>query len=269
MPESGKTTFLAALWNLLFSEEIPTALVLGSLPQNREYLNSLSEKWIRFVEIGHTPTNEVQEISLQLKDNDDLIDFHVPDMHGETWEALWTSRLCAEHAVEWVQDTSGIMLFLHCEKIRYPLDIMDRNAMAKAIEEKLVENTVVDWSRIKSPTQVMLVDILQALTHPPLGSKNRKLVIIISAWDKAEETGLTPDKHLRVHLPLLHQFVQFGGNFTGVKVFGISAQGGDLKSKTDTEQLKAESVPSRRIKVVDGNSIHHDLTSPIRWLMEK
>ncbi len=269
LPESGKTTFIAALWYLLYSEEIPTVLQRGLLPKNRAYLNNLAYKWTRFIDVGHTPTNEVQEISLQLKDNDNLIDLHIPDMHGETWEALWNNRFCAEHAVEWTKDASGIMLFLHCQKIRLPLEIMDLNAMAATVEETPEGSTLVEWLSNKSPTQVVLVDILQALTRSPLGSRDRKLVIMISAWDEAEGMGSTPDEYLRVYFPLLSQFIQFSGDFTDVKIFGISALGGDLKSETDIEQLKAEDVPSERIKVIDGSSVHHDLTIPIQWLMKK
>lgn len=268
LPESGKTTFIAALWYLLYSQEIPTVLRQSILPKNREYLNSLAQKWIRFTDVGHTPTNEVQEISIQLMNNDNLIDLHIPDMHGETWDTLWNSRFCAEHAVDWVKDTSGIMLFLHCDKVRPPLEIVDVKAMVSSLGETPESNSVAKWSSEKSPTQVILVDILQALSRPPIGSKDRKLAIMISAWDKAEDTGLLPDEYLSTYLPLLSQFIQFGGDFRDVKVFGISALGGDLESETDTLKLKAEDIQSKRIKVVDGSKLHNDLTIPIQWLME-
>jgi hypothetical protein len=266
LPASGKTTFLAALWYLLSQREIPTALTLGALPQNRAYLNELSGKWSRFIPFERTP-DEVQEISMRLKDGTTGIDLHVPDMSGETWEAIWSTRLCAEHAAKWAQTACGIMFFLHADKIRPPLDIMTCNAMGEAAGKAQTDGNVTPWSPDNSPTQVILVDILQALIMPPLGSYGRRLAVIISAWDKADDAGVTPKKYLQVHLPLLHQFLEYSGTFSDVKVFGVSAQGGDLESAEDAERLKAEDMPSKRIRVVEGEHTHHDLTIPIQWLM--
>lgn len=267
LPASGKTTFLAALWFLLFNDEIPTALKLGAFPNHREYLNSLSAQWSRFRRIEHTPMEEVQEISIQLKDGIVDLELHVPDMSGETWEAVWSTHLCAEHAAKWAQVASGIMVFLHADKIRPPLDIMTCKAMVEAAGQTRTAGNLIPWSPDTAPTQVVLVDILQALTMPPLGIPGRRLAVIISAWDKAEAPGRTPYNYLQGHLPLFHQFLQCSENFSDVKVFGVSAQGGDLDSPEDTERLQAIDVPSERIKVVDGDRTHHDLTVPLQWLM--
>ena len=266
LPASGKTTFLAALWYLLSQKEILAALTLGALPQNRVYLNELSRKWSRFIPFERTP-DEVQEISMQLKDGPVDIDLHVPDMSGETWEAVWSTRLCAEHAAKWAQAARGIMLFLHAEKIDHPLDIMNYKAMVEAAGQTQEGADLTAWSPDNAPTQVVLVDILQALSMPPLGSYGRRLAVIISAWDKAQDMGMTPDKYLRIHFPLFHQFLHCSGNFSKVKVFGVSAQGGDLESTEDAKRLEAEDVPSKRIRVVEDDLTHHDLTVPIQWLM--
>lgn len=267
LPASGKTTFLAALWYLLFHREIPTALTLGSLPRHREYLNNLSSQWSRFSPIDHTPTEEVQEISLELRDGTVEVDLRVPDLSGETWEAVWSTRLCSKFAAKWAQDSSGIMLFLHSDKIILPHDIMNWRAMDNAAGQTPTTDKIIPWSPDKTPTQVVLVDILQALTMPPLGSYGRKLAVIISAWDKAEDMQITPNKYLQVHLPLLHQFLKYSGIFSDINIFGVSAQGGDFESAEDAERLKAEDVPSNRIKVVDADHVDHDLTLPIQWLM--
>ena len=79
---------------------------------------------------------------------------------------------------------------------------------------------------------------------------------------------LDPEEYLHSNLPLLHQFLQSSGNFSEVKIFGVSAQGGDIKSTKDLQKLKDENTPSKRIKVVDGTNVTHDLTLPIQWLMK-
>jgi hypothetical protein len=267
LPASGKTTFLAALWYLLFHKEISTALTLSSFPQHREYLNDLSRKWSRFIPIDHTPTEEVQEIFLELKNASVEIDLRVPDLSGETWQAIWSTRFCSRHAAKWAQDSSGIMLFLHCDKINHPHDIMNWRAMEESAGQNQIGDELIAWSPDYPPTQVILVDILQTLTMPPLGSYGRRLAVIISAWDKFENAEITPHKYLRVYLPLLHQFLEYSGKFSDINIFGVSAQGGDFDSLEDAERLKAEDVPSKRIKVVEGDNTHHDLTVPIKWLI--
>lgn len=276
LPHSGKTTFLAALWYLVFHMEIPTALTLRSLPEKRDYLNEISQKWAKFIEIERTKT--VKEISIPLIFNATDVNLCVPDMDGETWKLIWSSRSCDPHTAEWINNASGILLFLHADKIRPPLDIYTLNEMAEQCEQPpsgiVVDNNAEDnnkiaqipWDPEKSPTQVVLVDILQTLTMPPIGGNGRRLAVIISAWDKAEATGHAPEEYLRIHTPLLHQFLRCSGLFSKIKYYGVSALGGDIEEV----RSKSEDMPSVRIKVVEeGQTTCHDLTVPIQWLMEE
>ncbi len=268
LPASGKTTFIAALWYLLSNKEIPTALSLGVLPKSRIYLNNLSKKWSRVVQIDRTPTDEYQEISILLNSEISSVTLNIPDMSGETWSSLWSTRTCSEYVAQWAQNSSGIMLFLHSDKINPTVDIASNNAMIKAMGEQPEDGEFVPWSPNSTPTQVVLVDLLQSLALPPLGDKTRRLGVIISAWDKAKDVGQTPEKYLCYHLPLLHQFLQSSGYFSEIKVYGVSAQGGDFESAEDLQKLKDEDTPSKRIQVVDGTDTTHDLTLPIQWLMK-
>jgi len=266
LPASGKTTLLAALWHLLSQKDIPTALSLASLPQQRDYLSELSRKWSRFIPFGRT-SDEVHEISMRLTDETIDIDFHVPDMSGETWEAIWSTRFCSEAAAKWANAASGILLCIHVDKIRTPVDIMTCNAMANSAGRTRTETEPTIWSPDSSPTQVILVDVLQVLARPPLGNSGRRLAIILSAWDKAEAMNLSPEGYFQVHLPLLHQFLSYCNDFSEINIYGVSALGGDLESEEDAKRVKAEDVPSRRIKVVEDGKTHHDLTVPMKWLM--
>jgi hypothetical protein len=76
-----------------------------------------------------------------------------------------------------------------------------------------------------------------------------------------------PDEFLKANLPLLHQFLRYNGKYSAIRIYGVSALGGDLESAEDAKRVKAEDVPSKRIKVVEGEQMHHDLTAPIKWLI--
>jgi len=270
LPASGKTTFIAALWYLIYQEEVSTVLSLNEFPKNREYLNEISGKWCRCDEIPRTLTEVVQTVSLQLKADTAIVDLHIPDLSGETWKALWCNRVCPAHAFEWVKDASGIMLFLHSDDIVPPVEITDRTAMSEIAGEDPVDSEFIPWDPEKSPTQVILVDILQSLTTLPIGRSGVKLSVVISAWDLVDGDGdrMTPDKYLKDNLPLLNQFLNCSGKFSEVRFFGVSAQGGDLRSPLDQERLQAEDEASKRIEVVGDNCGQHDITAPIKWLIE-
>jgi hypothetical protein len=57
-------------------------------------------------------------------------------------------------------------------------------------------------------------------------------------------------------------------------VYGVSAQGGeydqnkpDARPREEAARLRDLDLPSKRIKLVFGNTESHDLTAPLEWLM--
>lgn len=64
--ESGKTTFAAALWHLVDSEEIPTALIKGMHIGDFTYLQEISGSWAEGYEVEHTRLQQVENIRVNL-----------------------------------------------------------------------------------------------------------------------------------------------------------------------------------------------------------
>lgn len=270
LPSSGKTTFFAALWHLLSEHEVPIALSLSKLPENREYLNKLSAKWRRHTEVDRTPTDELREIHLALKNNKgEEVELYAPDVSGETWKGLWTDRSCSTKIAEWSKEACGVMLFLHADNIDPPVDVPTCNSMAGGAPQGSGET--INWDPTDAPTQVVLVDILQSLSRHPLCHNARNLVVVISAWDKAADMGQTPEQFVEFNLPLLYQYLRCSGDFTQYNIFGVSALGGDPDVPAESERMKAENIPAKRIQVVNSNTElpgKHDLTMPIQWLLD-
>ena len=96
---------------------------------------------------------------------------------------------------------------------------------------------------------------------------------MLSAWDKVEEEGARPKEFLDTELPLLEQYLRQSTNGWTVKVYGVSAQGGDYDegcgavAQPSADALRNLETASERIKLVDGDSVDHDLTEPIAWLV--
>jgi hypothetical protein len=92
-----------------------------------------------------------------------------------------------------------------------------------------------------------------------------QLAVIVSAWDLVGQSAGSPSNWLATRLPLLSQYLRANPDRFATRIFGVSAQGGDLTR--DGERLLLEDVPARRIVVVEDTSETHDLTAPVRWAM--
>ncbi len=265
LPSSGKSTYIGALWHCVTSGEVKTSLVYDGLPDDRQHLNKLSRKWLQCEEISHTRLEENEQPEIKFRISEERINITFPDHSGEIWSNLWESRHCSKQLIDLASETIGILLFIHADTIKHPISVVDVVEQAEAIGEDLDDEKEVPYSPELAPTQVKLVDILQSLASEPFRLSNRRLSIILSAWDLVEAENIAPAVFLKKNLPLLAQYLYNNSQFPEWNIYGVSALGGDLQK--DIEVLKKLSQQSERIKVIDGQNQSHDLTRPILWLM--
>ena len=281
LPNSGKTTYLGALVHILDSEEVSTALKYNGTPKNRIYLTKLVEKWLEFKKMERNFVDSNDCIELNLINDDQQIVLTIPDLSGETWRTLWSSRHCDESVANLIEDASNLMFFIHCDKVVKPISVMEMKKQQDALNEvpgqdtlsKITEKVSEEWSPEKHcPTQVMAVDILQIIASRIKGRKHINLAIILSAWDTTLDLDCTPMEFTKNSLPLLHQYLESGFDYPNFEIYGVSAQGGDLDGKGDElEQKKAKldmfDIPSERVIIVGEEDYQHDLTFPIKKLL--
>ena len=62
LPRAGKTTYLAAFWHLLLSEEVADALQMAELQPSREHLNNITALWRQWKKIARTALPKEREI---------------------------------------------------------------------------------------------------------------------------------------------------------------------------------------------------------------
>ena len=265
LPGSGKTTYIGALWHSISSNEVETSLVYDGLPDDREYLNMLSTKWLQCEEMEHTRIEENKQPEMKFRIEEDRLSITFPDHSGEIWSNLWENRHYPKHLTTLTSETIGILLFVHADTIKHPISVVDIVEQAVALGEKLDPKQEKQYSPDLAPTQVQLVDILQLLAAEPFNLQRKRLSIILSAWDLVEAENMTPAVFLKNNLPLLDQYLKNNSDFEERNIYGISALGGDLKK--DIESLRSKSRQSERIKVIDGGNESHDLTLPVLWLM--
>ena len=271
LPESGKTTFVAALWHVIASQEVEGALALEILDAPADHLNELRGRWLRFEETFRTSSSaeKIATIKIRARDGNPTTEVVIPDLAGESIQRGLVERRWAASFVELVRDSTGVLLFVHPEKIRESWPISDAIEIAGEDERPYPsastseESTVSDWSPEAIGTQVMLVDLLQLLCGH-VEEERFRLAVVVSAWDLVLSKEL-PIEWLAKELPLLNQFLINAHCRLDFRVYGVSAQGGQLPD--DVDRLTAYSITSDRIQVVLDGLPSHDITAPIRWAL--
>jgi len=271
LPSTGKTTFLAALWHVVNTTEVPGALSLDKLHSDVTYLNKIRSAWLAFQEIARTPIGTMNSVSMRLRSADGIAaELLIPDVSGEMFALSWSDRKWPKHFDAFVQDATGALLFIHPEHVSEPTTI----TMVEHLVNELGPETntptpcpnvdIVSWHPNLSPTQVQLVDILQMIESRS-AVRPFKLSVIVSAWDLVEHLGQDPQTWVERRLPLLFQFIRANAKVFKSAFYGISALGA---SKENLEQFHSAFEQAKRIQVNGKGCQLHDLTAPIKWVAE-
>jgi hypothetical protein len=287
LPGSGKTTFLAALWELVNERRVTKVLAFDSIGENdHSYLRKIVTIWRKATEQARTRLTGLSAVKMNLKDAaGKVVEVAMPDAPGEDFRAMWEDRELGRVLGESLAD-GNILLLLNGNKVKAPAWVAERAAQRRATGREKAETLPKDWQPSFAPTQVQLVDLLQLISHAPVGRAGRKIVVMISAWDKVEGERLTPEAFLRQKLPLLAQYLEAARDGWTSRVYGVSAQGGEYdgneantqpvdgeapKKKAtkgrDAERLREVDIAANRIRLVFAERESNDLTEPLQWLM--
>ena len=277
-PESGKTSYLAAMWHLVTAKAEQTALEFESLRNgDASHLNALATRWRNGLKQDRTEIQSNKLVSMNLKNTaGELMRLTLPDLSGESYRTMFEDRECDPLVAKILEDSQGILLLVHADTIKVPLMVTTVAAQTQALGSTIPDNQEVVWAPRLAPTQIQLVELLQLFRLAPLNVQTSRIAIVLSAWDKIESEGKQPEPFLAERLPLLKQYLEAGADKWQWKVYGVSAQGGDYEKEGEPLlgaklarliDLKALEEPSMRIRVVSGSSVSSDLTEPIAWLL--
>jgi hypothetical protein len=278
LPATGKTSFLAALWYSIQQNQVKTCLELKQLDGNSAYLNKICDAWLGYEPVGRNQTDVETFVSMWLKERvgDQEVHLTFPDTSGETFKQQWASRLLTESYQNCIESADGGILFIHPKSLAEPTRISQVNNLADLIEEDEEESGIeartpsppaTPWDIEKAPTQVQVVELLQFLASNQHFKAPFKIAIVVSAWDEAAASNLSPSVWVQRELPLLSQYLLSHKNKFIVCFFGISAQGGKYEGR-ELSALQAKH-PAKRIQVVgEGIDNPHDITEPLLWLMK-
>jgi len=272
MPESGKSSFLAALRHLLVSREIETALELERFAGGEAHANGLSRKWHEIASFERTSMEEEGEVSViaTCRDTGEALTLSLPDLSGERFEQLAGNRTCPAALHKALLAADGVLLFVNaCKEFQdASKDDFGRFGPGGASAAKATAAEAREWDPAKMPEQAQLLEILNFLNRYPSVPRRRRLAVIVSAWDVVDPSHALPSSWLEQHRFLLWSFLLNNPDLFDARFYGVSAIGGDPRDPEAVEELRKVVEPSRRIRVVGHGTEPHDLSSPLRWLAE-
>lgn len=273
LPNSGKTTYLAALWHVIEAQIGQTKLKLKRYSGDRAYLNHITQAWRGCMPVPRTRLQtDVTTVTLHLEgDSFGEFTLSVPDLSGEAFDhQIEHRRMEASHA-NLLKSSDGVILFLHPD-VQKGTQIVHQEQLAGSIGgiTELENANDVDqvasnpWSVEMIPTQVKLVELIQFIME--YAKSPLRLAVVISAWDLVKGTiEYSPHEYVSRSTPLLRQFLDANDDLLEYRIFGVSAQGGSIPEDRD-KLLKLDELT--RITVCDCTASDHDITRPIAWLLE-
>ncbi len=258
LPSTGKSTYLGAMFNIL-KDDGTDGMRLEALPEERDYLVEIEHAWLSLKPLARSSLSGPRKVTLSLLLDEPVrsLSLNIPDVVGETYMHAYENGHWADGLHDLVDGASGLLVFIRADTITQPelISIGHPPQMADSSEPQ-------PWQPEYSPTQAIICDLLEQIAALR-GEVIPPIAILISAWDAVAEHGLTPDAWLQWQLPLLAQWLQARVPQIGTRVFGVSAQGGELDDDAVRQQLGQDAT--HRPVPPNGDTI----IEPLRWLLER
>lgn len=265
LPQSGKSTFIAALWYVIESKELENSLIIEGMPEEREYLNNLRDTWLSFKDFERTKVDNKHQITLRVtnESNSNISVLKFPDVSGEMYKIQFENRKLDLKYLELIQSANGIILFINPDHMLAPQLISNIDLCIGSEPLQIGMDKAKKWEHKDTPTQVILIDILQMILFNI--NQSLKVAVIVSAWDVINnKIKISPSKWVEDNLPLLFQYLNANNSLIKFTFWGLSAQGGNYSECKNELELK---TPSERIMVQTEAERSNDITLPIKWLL--
>jgi Double-GTPase 1 len=260
LPESGKTTFLAALYELVSADPpLEGALRLARKPADYEYFFEITQRWLKAEPLLHTNVAAPRHAAIPLVGLRGEFELEIPDVFGEAFREAWEHGTWPDELKRIATGIDGLLLFVHARTVRPPIRLTPADPSPAGGETE----DPPEWNASEAPTQTVLADLLEAVTD--INGRPVPTALIVSAWDTVEP-GLAPEIWLQLNLPLLWQMLEGKRDSSPYRVYGVSAQGGDVTDAEERARLTAIRPPRDRIISQYEQDRSSDVGSPVAWL---
>jgi len=274
LPGSGKSTYIGALWYCLMHpdniEGIKLVADKMNLADDLTVLNRLSDAYknMQLIDRNYSDQNETVQINLKVADSDTRLQVEVPDFLGENFRDLVELKE-SELVSKWLNDTDTLVYFMNEVT---PPEFEDDHG-PEDDESPMPAKDVPPFSIKTISAVAMNIMVLKCL----LSKKTfKKVVIVLSWWDKNTENGVVPNnpqKYLKEYSPALFNFIQY--HIPKFEIIGLSAQGQEYPKEDQgnyeatKKEIKAKTREGKRSFVEIEDKILHDLSLPLYLLIKE
>lgn len=257
LPDSGKSSYIAALWSCLEENFNHMKFGMDKFPDDCEYLYQLSSKWNDLLKFDRSSSDNIN-ISLPLKDTETGLEHTllIPDFKGETFHNLIRNHSNASLS-EFLDNNVGLLYFIgNCNPGRFDDDI-DLYPEEDQVETKEPPKVIFNISDVPEDARNMLV-IKYLLEHYHFNN----IVVCISAYDE-KGVDVSVQEYIRKNSPGLFNFLE--SLSLPVKYMGVSAQGCNYEKLNieDKKEYIEKTQKGERAYIVVDKEIIYDISLPI------
>lgn len=266
VPDAGKTTYIAALWDIIKRGGNDLELQFTTSPENSSYLNEIWEYWVSMnkIERSKTPVPDDIKINVKRKSDGEELELDIPDFMGEQFQKIIDHTL-PENIERWIEQ-SDRMVYLINTLDDVSKDDLEEDETKEAIVDRTEERQKAP--RLAPEKMLEASQNMMVLKYIASHSKMQKMAIGLSAWDLKMTANLTPEEYLRQRSPVLYNFIKW--HFKEVVFFGVSAQGFDYKDKNEkAAEMREKARKSNRAFIAFDTEKDQspDLTKPLNYLI--
>jgi len=267
LPETGKSSFIHALDEVLKHPVTPHDLRSYGLAPDRSYIQSGKPKFLAGQKLDRTD-RQIEDTSVELlfehPPTGQRGRLLLPDKKGEIFRDQWVDRQWRKDYRESLEGIAGVLVFVRADEKSRNDELL--GTLAKEAGESNKEPR--PWNLKDASGQVQLVDVLQFIVERGEVPQPLRIAVLISAWDTVGQAGdlrpRDPTKFLDREWALLAQYLRANPHFFNEKIFGVSAYGGPPGELGEL----FEQPPHERAQLTEGTETMRDLTRPLRWLLE-
>ncbi len=262
LPKAGKTTYLALAYGTIVDDDA-CGVSLHAHDDDKVYLNRILEALQGFQQASHTQVGQADGLSLSLRfGQQEARRIEVPDLSGETWQAVHVERVWDRELVDTVRTCTGFVLFTNVIDHKAVQTVTELQADAEALGTSDWDQSAPHTPNVPAgPTQLVLVDLLHALRRVHSGTF--RVSVVLSAYDAAQPQAITPAEWIQGNLPLLAQYLEVNADVIESSVFGVSGQGCSYPPTPD--QLEESLLERAYVLGVDGQKT--GLLAPLLWAL--
>jgi hypothetical protein len=276
MPETGKTTYVAALYHQLHDPPAGGTAKLRSQPVTRAYLEGIRGSWLSGKPVGRTPVEGGEDIRLHIENDGVAVTLQVPDVSGETFASAFATRQIDRRIATSVEAADGLLVFTTPDRLSSRILLTDGVARRANSGERTdghegrsavnTEQQSAAFDHSSVPGETQLIDLLQWVLdrQADAGRLLLRCCLLISAWDTMP-APIDPGHWVASQARMLNDFLSAHKSSLDARIYGLSAQGGDYAN----EDLSEHSPHDRPYLIDLDGQRSTDLWAPVHWVVSR